>query len=46
MDNSVESLSVGLTFLPLIDIGICIVVIGVVGFFLWNKGRYSISPKP
>ncbi len=32
-------------FSPLIDIAICVGIIFAIGFFLWNKGRVSISHK-
>ena len=45
IDESIEIIHTSVAYSPLIDIGICIAIIGLIGFFLWNKGRFSISPK-
>ncbi len=45
METAVETMSSGLALTPLFEIALYIAVIGIIGLFLWNKGRFSISPK-
>lgn len=45
MESSIEHMQASFAYSPLIDIAICIGVICAIGYFLWNKGRFTIAPK-
>lgn len=45
MELPIEHMQASFAYSPLIDVVLCVCVICAIGYFLWNKGRISISPK-
>jgi len=45
MEPSMDCFRLSLAFSPLVDIVVIIGIIGALGFFLWNKGRFTMTTK-